>query len=101
MATTALLIKNEDGTQERVLFMTCPTPNGVDVDLFLADENFLPMGTPSLGVDTKKEDEYHKLLRKQASEKGQFVEEHSTNPEWNPNYKPEDHVPTIQGDLSE
>lgn len=99
MATTALIVKEENGNEVRMLFMTVATKDGVDVDIFLADEEFLPKGTPSLGIDPKQEEEYHRLLRKEASERGQFVESHSTNPEWNPNYKPEEDVPAIQSDL--
>jgi hypothetical protein len=92
MATTALLIK-ENGKEERVLFMTVPSPTGVDVDIFSADENFMPTGTPSIGVDEKQEDNYHMLLRKEANDRGQFVAEHSTNPEWNPGYISEENEP--------
>jgi hypothetical protein len=99
MATTALSIKQEDGSEQRLLFMTTPTENGVDVDIHLADSDFMPTGTPSIGIDKKQEEEYHKQLRKEASEKGQFVKDHSTNPEWNPDYKPEEDVPTVQSDL--
>jgi hypothetical protein len=90
MATTALVIK-ENGTEQRLLFMTVPTETGVHVDLFLADENFMPIGTPSLGVNDKFEEDYHKQLRAISSEKGHYVAEYSTNPEWNPGYKPEDY----------
>jgi hypothetical protein len=31
------------------------------------------------------------MLREQASEKDHFVAEESTDIEWNPNYKPEEH----------
>jgi hypothetical protein len=89
MATTALVII-EEGIEKRILFMTVPTEKGVDVDLFLADENFIPVGTPSLGVDDKFEEDYHRQLRAISSDKGHFVAEYSTNPEWNPDYKPEE-----------
>lgn len=91
MATTALRITEEGGVEKRLLFMTVPTPTGVDVDIYPADEEFNPVGTASLGVSQQPEDQYHTDLRKQASEKGHFVPEYSTNPEWNPGYKPEEH----------
>lgn len=90
MATTALCI-TEDGAKKRLLFMTVPTSTGVDIDVYIADEEFTPIGNPSLGANTLSEPEYHTKLRKEASEKGQFVPDYSTNPEYNPGYKPEDH----------
>lgn len=86
MATTALKI---DG--KNLLFMTVQVPGaGVDVDIFTADEEFMAFGTPSLGTSVLKEEEYHKDLRRQSVEKGHFVPEYSTNPEWNPGWKPEE-----------
>jgi hypothetical protein len=81
MATTALTI---DG--KNFLFMTVPVPNaGVDVDIFTADEEFVAFGMASIGASHQKtEEEYHRDLRKQSKEKGQFVPAGSTNPEWNP-----------------
>ena len=89
MATTALTIKTEDVTKN-LLFMTVQREDGIcDVDIFLCNENHDVMGTPSLGVANKTEEDYHKELRLDASAKGHFVPEHSTNPEWNPGYKEE------------
>ena len=85
MATTALRIM-KDGIEHRLLFMTVPTPTGVDVDIYPADEDFIPEGTASIGANNQQEHEYHIKLRKEASEKGQFVPEYSTNPEYNPGY---------------
>jgi hypothetical protein len=80
MPTTALKIKDK-----RLLFMTVAREDGrVDVDIFMADEQFLPIGKPSIGWCDKPEDVYHKELRQQAKEKGQLVTEYCTNPEWNP-----------------
>lgn len=89
--TTALEIKEEDGSVKRLLFMTVQKlKGGVDVDLFLANTEFMPIGTASLGVSELNEVEYHVNLRKQASEKGQFVPDFSTDPELNPDYKNEE-----------
>lgn len=90
MATTALKIV-KDEVEQRLLFCTVQKEKGVDVDVFLADEDFLPMGRTSLSVSEMDEPEYHIKLRKEASEKGHFVSEYSTDPEWNPGYKPEEH----------
>ena len=85
MGTTALKITN-DGVEKRLLFMTVPTEHGVDVDLYEANEEFMPIGKASIGASDKHEIEYHVELRKEASKKGQFVPEFSTNPEYNPGY---------------
>lgn len=87
MATTAIEITREDGPN-RLLFMTAQTEAGIDVDVSLADGDFMPLGKTSLGMSPKHSDEesYHRSLREQAHEKGQFVPEYSTNPEWNPGY---------------
>lgn len=85
--TTALLIK-EHGVEKRLLFMTVPTVGAIHVDLFLANENFEPIGQTSIGESPTITDEveYHTRLRAEASERGQFVPECSTNPELNPGY---------------
>tara|TARA_B110000503_G_C7032146_1_gene364492 strand:+ start:703 stop:1005 length:303 start_codon:yes stop_codon:yes gene_type:complete len=87
MATTAIKI-TKYGSINRLLFMTAQTEAGIDVDVSLADSDFMPLGTTSLGISPKHQDEeaYHKELRQQAHEKDQFVSDYSTNPEWNPNY---------------
>ena len=87
MATTAIKITREDGPNH-LLFMTASTEAGIDVDVSLADGDFIPLGTTSLGISPKHQDEesYHRTLRQQAHEKGQFVPDYSTNPEWNPGY---------------
>lgn len=82
MPVTALTINGQN-----MLFMTTQRLDHediVDVDIHLADEDFLPKGTTSLGVANKNEETYHRELRKEAKERNQFVAEHSTNPEWNP-----------------
>lgn len=88
MATTALkIVKNEQ--EQRLLFMTVSRQDGrgLDVDIFKADNEFMPEGTPSLGVsEIVDEAEYHKALRANALQEGHFVPEFSTNPEWNPGY---------------
>jgi hypothetical protein len=84
MATTSLKI---DGNH--LMFMTVTRPDGhCDVDVYLASEDFVPMGKPSLSAVKMTEEEYHKDLRRLASEQGHFVKDFSTNPEWNPGYLP-------------
>jgi|APGre2960657404_1045060.scaffolds.fasta_scaffold28243_3 hypothetical protein len=102
MATTALIFKTDNKIQ-KLLFMTVDKGNGViDVDIFTADDDFLPVGTPSVGVSEHASDEaYHKSLRHFASENNQFVAEFSTHPEWNPDYvEPiNSDYDQVQGDL--
>jgi hypothetical protein len=90
MATTALRILDK-GQEKRLLFMTVASPTGVDVDLYMANEEFVPEGKSSLGTSEMDEERYHRELRQQASAKGQFVPEFSTNEEWNP--QPEEEEP--------
>jgi len=91
MATTALQIE-KDGKIERIYFMTTPKENGeVDVDIFIADDDWIPQGTPSIGYAPMGEEQYHTELRVLAIEKNQYVPYQSTNPEWNPGYNPEDY----------
>ncbi len=61
------------------------------IELYSCDEDFMPTGTASVSIHESDEETYHKMLREQASEKGHFVAEESTDIEWNPNYKPEEH----------
>ena len=106
MATTALEIKTNSVTQ-RLLFMTVDAGDGVmHVDIYKADENFLPEGTPSIGVsEHASEEDYHKSLRGFAEEQGQFIADSSTNPEWNPSYVEgslkiiDEDYDQVQGDL--
>ena len=54
------------------------------VQTYLGDENFQPVGEPAISVHEISEEQYHKRLRKDASKKGHFVKEYSTDPDWNP-----------------
>lgn len=86
--TTAICIIQPNGEKKRLLFMTMATVGAVHVDLFLANEEFEPIGEPSLGESPTITDEveYHTKLRAEAHDKGQFVPEYSTDPELNPGY---------------
>lgn len=99
MPTTALKITSPDGTIQRAKFMTVSQGIHCDVDVYKCNEEFIPIGEPSIGVSEMDEPEYHIKLRKEADEKGQYVREESTDPEWNPENvgndaeitKPEEH----------
>lgn len=88
MATTTLKIE-KDNVITKMSFMTVETEKGLDVDIYLLNEDNIPIGTPSLGVADVNEEDYHKKLRLEALSRNQFDPEFSTNPEWNPNYNPE------------
>jgi hypothetical protein len=87
MAVTTIKTK-KDQEDVILMFMTIPKNEGVgiDIDIFLADNDYEPYGKPSFGTDPRNEEEYHKELRKQASERGEFIPEASTHPEWNAGY---------------
>ena len=70
----------------RLLFMTVPSDTGIDINLSLADENFMPIGKPSFSMMPTQEEKYHTELRQKATEAGEFVKEFSTNEELNPGY---------------
>lgn len=85
MPATALRIMN-NGEEVRLFFMTAQREKQLDVDIFKADEDFVPTGTPSLGYSELSEEEYHRKLRQEAHSRGQLVPEYCTNPEWTPGY---------------
>ena len=98
MAVTALKIGDT-----RIKFMTVPgepitsedgtsTKSFLQVELYTCDEEFIPQGMASRSIHEHDEETYHKELRKQASEKGHFVPEESTDYEWNPGYNPENDI---------
>jgi hypothetical protein len=98
MAVTALKIGDV-----RIKFMTVPgepitsedgtsTKSFLQVELYTCDEEFIPQGMASKSIHEHDEETYHKELRKQASEKGHFVPEESTDYEWNPGYNPENDI---------
>lgn len=95
MATTALTIEGKN-----LLFMTAPREDGnCDVDVYLANEDFMPTGTPSISAVKMDEETYHKDLRRLASEQGHFIKSFSTNPEWNADYLPPVEDVTDESDM--
>ena len=86
MSCTALKLESKDGLIRRLKFMTVSNPGHIDLDIFNCNEEFIPIGEPVEGYHEMDEETYHKKLRKDASEKGQFVPEESTDHNWNPGY---------------
>lgn len=110
MPCTALRVHDPEKGAVHVKFMTnmveAPATEGdstklfLNIEVYLCDENFIPQGTTSKTIMDRDEEDYHRDLRKQAHEKGHFVPEESTDPEWNPNYvKPEEDNNEFQCDM--
>jgi hypothetical protein len=77
MTTFMEPVVSEDGTT---------TKDFITVDLVQCDEDFIPSSDGSRTIDERSHEEYHKMLRVEAIEKGHFIPEQSTDPQWNPGY---------------
>ena len=82
MPVTALKI-NKEGIAHRLKFITQPQEKYTELLVYACDENFQPIGQPEHNASELAEEHYHRDLRKASKEKGHFVPEESTNPEWN------------------
>lgn len=80
--TTPVLLPHKETNEEKLF---------TRIELYSCDEDFIPTGTASVSIHELDEETYHKQLRAQASEKDHFIAGESTDVEWNPNYKPEEH----------
>lgn len=88
MSITSVEIPQQDGSKKRLQFYTEQHPTRLFVGVRQCDQEWIPFGEPAETTDPRSEETYHKELRKAAVEKGQFVAQYSTNPEWNPGYTP-------------
>lgn len=95
MPVTALKIG-----EVKIKFMTMPTQyvqkedeykDFLKVEVCVCNDEFIPIGTPSVSIHEDSEDVFHRNLRLESSKFDHFVKEESTNPEWNPDYKHEEH----------
>lgn len=93
MPATSLKIVNDDA-EYRLMFITQQYgENDFTVNIYRCNEDHMPMGEPVTKDLLGLEDDYHKNLRKESSEKGHFIAQYSTNPEWNPGYvAPEEEI---------
>ncbi len=82
MPVTALKIVSGIAVS-RLKISTVQETDKLAVDTFLCDEEFIPVGNPMMTNDSRDEETYHRQLRKESKEKGHFIAEESTNPEWN------------------
>ena len=91
MPATTIKIE-KDGTETRLMFITDQVDKTLTINVYPCNESYIPQGRPvtSTLIDREEED-YHKNLRKDAMERDQLVKGFCTNPEWNPDYKPEDY----------
>jgi hypothetical protein len=79
MPQTCLRIRDKN-----IVFITQQQEKALYIALYSADEEFKPMGPPQESIHEDPEETWHKNLRRDASEKGHYVPQFSTNPEWNP-----------------
>lgn len=86
MALTSIEMNWKDGSVRRLQFYTEQHETGLYVAVQICNENWKPVGEAAETTDTREESVYHKELRETATEKGEFVAQYSTNPEWNPGY---------------
>lgn len=84
MPVTSIRIPQEDGSFRNLQFYTTDVPEGTFVGVRLCNDEWIPSGDPAETLDERSEEEYHTALRAAAHEKGQFVSQYSTDPEWNP-----------------
>lgn len=86
MAATALKIP-KDGKYTHLFIVSTPIEeNKTDVQICLTGDTYVQskMETLQEFMVEKSEEDYHKSLRKESNEKGHFIRDYSTNPEWNP-----------------
>jgi len=86
MATTVVSIPLPDGKKQNLMFSTLPTQeadNVIAVTIYLCTDDYIPSKVLQTTIDQRTEEEYHTQLRKASFERKQFINGHSTNPEWN------------------
>jgi hypothetical protein len=86
MPVTAVRTKTKTGEEMRLQFITIPSENGLLIDIYMCDPEFVPTGKPEHLIEEVDEVEYHKKLREAATEAAEFEPGYSSNPEWNPGY---------------
>jgi hypothetical protein len=78
MATTALSIE-KNGVKTNLMISTIQSASDdLHIDIILCDDEFSPGKVISTLAKNAEEQEYHKTLREESSEKGHFVKEFST-----------------------
>jgi hypothetical protein len=103
MALTSLKIE-KDGMINYLQFATDQLEDDIlRILLYVCNPDWEPLGDPQISGDRRTEEDFHIQLRLSATEKGHYVPEYSTDPQWNPGYKKEEHEDntdqaTVSGD---
>lgn len=85
MPITCIKLKTKEGDQN-LMFTTVPSArieNVTEVTIYICDDEFVPQAKLQETMDKRTEEEYHRELRQEATIRNQFINQHSTNPEWN------------------
>jgi len=87
MACTGLKFPKQEGNgTNRMKVITEVNGKVLVISYYACDKDFIPFGKAEITMSEKAEEKFHKELRDQANEKGHFIRNESTNPEWNPDY---------------
>jgi hypothetical protein len=88
MAITSIKLKTQEGDQNLMFTTTSSTryENVIEITIYICDDNFAPQAKLQETMDKRTEEEYHIQLRKEAHSRDQFINQHSTNPEWNESF---------------
>lgn len=87
MATTAVLLPdpNNFDLKHKVKIVTSPLAEGIQVDWFQCDDDWIPSGLLGNSLKDETEENFHLDIRVGAFKAGTFVAGESTNPELNIN----------------
>lgn len=88
MAITSIKLTTPEGDQN-VMFTTVPSTryeNVIEVTIYVCNDEFAPQARIQETMDKRTEEQYHTELRKEAFERNQFINGHSSNPEWNESF---------------
>ncbi len=88
-----------DKTIKKIQFITTSIDSLLEVEIYLCGENWNPISKIGRSIDDRSEEDFHKQLRKDASEKGQLVKKYCTDPEWNPDFNPDLYENILPSDL--
>jgi len=87
MPVTAVKTKSKDREELRLQFMTIQHEDGLAIDIYKCDNEWIPIGAPDkIFQEDVDEEKYHKALRDTSDQHGEFQKAYSSNPEWNPGY---------------
>jgi hypothetical protein len=70
----------------KLMFITQQFDKMLSINLYICDDDYVPVGKPHVSELEIDEETYHRNLRKESIERDQFMQGFSTNPEWTPGY---------------